>query len=1000
MTRAALVLGGGVAGVQAALDLADAGYLVHLVERSPSLGGNMIRLDKTFPTNDCSACILSPRLVEAGRHPRIHLLTNSDLVSLEGEAGAFTARVVERPRYVDASACVGCGACSEVCPVRVPSEFDLGLSKRRAIYIPFPQAVPLKYVIDPAHCLKLTKGKCGLCARACQAGAVDYDARPVEHVLDVGAVVVATGFQQLDASRRPELGHGRFRDVVTGLELERMLSASGPTGGKVLRPSDGAVPARVAFVHCALSRDVRRGVAHCSRVCCMYLVKEAMVLREHHPEAGATLLHMDLRAFGKGYDAYVDRAQASGIAFVRGRATEVQEDGHGGLMVLAEDEEGRPVRVGADLVVLGTAIVPAQGADGLAGALGLGLDAAGFLAVDPDDPAALRTTRPGVLVAGCASGPRDVPDSVAQGSAAAAAAAGLLRDHRMPVPPPEVPVTDPTAEPRVGVFVCHCGSNIAGVVDTKAVAGAARALPGVVHAEENVYTCSQDAQSGMARTIRDQGLNRVVVAACSPTTHEPLFRSTLVAAGLDPHLLDMANIRNQCSWAHSREPEAATEKAVDLVRASVARARTLEPLGSGVAEVAPRALVVGGGVAGMAAALALAPHVEVTLVERADRLGGTVRLLSTTFPDGEAGSDIVDRLERAVRAAGVRVLTGARVEALGGHVGGFTYALFTPDGRLEGTAGAVVMAVGASPYEPAKGEHGRGHPAVVTNLELEEELRERPEGRAYAFVQCVGSRADGRGCSRYCCQATLQQARELAEAGNRVVVLHRDVRAYAARGEGAYSAAREAGVLFARYAPERPPEVRDAGWGKALVRWRDPLAHRTVERRVDRVVLAVGLRPPEGLAELRAMLKLPGDLEGFLLERHPKLGPVETSTEGIYLAGACQYPMSIPEAAAAGAAAAMKALGPLGRGWVPTEAGTAEVDRDACIGCSLCARLCPYGAISKDAENRAVVAAALCKACGLCGASCPVRAISVRHFRDGQLVAQVRALAGEGGGAP
>jgi len=998
MSRGVLVLGGGVAGVQAALDLADAGYRVFLVERTPSIGGNMIRLDKTFPTNDCSACILSPRLVEAGRHPRITLLTNSDLVSIEGEAGAFVARVRERPRYVDMGACVGCGACAEVCPVKVPSEFDLGLSERKAIYIPFPQAVPLKYVIDPVHCLKLTKDRCGLCARTCQSGAIDYGQQPREHALAVGAVIVATGFSQADASRRPELGYGRHPDVITGLELERMLSASGPTGGKVLRPSDGKVPGSVAFVHCALSRDVRRGVPHCSRVCCMYLVKEAMVLREHHPAVGATMLHMDLRAFGKGYDAYLDRASSSGIAFVRGRATEVLPDGEGGYVVLAEDDLGRPQRVRADLVVLGTAIVPAEGAGEVAGALGVPLDSAGFLAADPEDPAGLRTPRPGILLAGCAGGPRDVPDSVAQASAAAAAAASLLRDDREPVEPPEVPATDPAAEPRVGVFVCHCGSNIAGVVDVAAVAEAARGMPGVAHVERNVYTCSQDAQSAMAATIREKGLNRVVVAACSPATHEPLFQSTLLAAGVDPHLVDIANIRNQCSWAHRADPEAATRKAIDLVRASVARARELEPLGGGTVEVPARALVIGGGVAGMAAALALAPHVEVTLVEREGQLGGNVRKLATTFPRGERGEDIVRRLETALYAAGVQVILGSALDRLEGHVGDFGYRVGGPEGPVEGRAGVVIMAVGAAPYAPAQGELGRGLPGVVTNLELEEVLAKAPNGRTFAFVQCVGSRTAERGCSRYCCQSTLQQSRELAEAGNRVIVLHRDVRAYASGGEEAYRAAREAGVLFARFEPDRPPEVLGQKDGGILLRWADLIAGRTVERRVDSVVLAVGLRPPEGLADLRGRLRVPGDAEGFLLERHPKLGPVETNTEGVYLAGACQYPMSIPEAASAGAAAAMKALSPLGRGWVPTEAATAVVDRDACIGCSLCIRLCPYGAISKDAENRAEVSAALCKSCGLCAASCPTGAMSVRHFRDGQLVAQVRAVVG--GGSP
>ena len=992
MTRGVLVLGGGVAGVQAALDLADAGVRVYLVEKSPSLGGNMIRLDKTFPTNDCSACILSPRLVEAGRHPRITLLTNSDLVSLEGDAPAFKARIVERPRFVDMDRCVACGECTTKCPSKVPSEFDMGLTKRKAVYIPFPQAVPLKYVIDPEHCLKLTKDKCGVCEKVCQANAINYDLKPIEHVLDVGAVVNATGYEQVDATARSEMGYGRFPDVITGMELERMLSSSGPTEGKVLRPSDGEVPGRVVYIHCVLSRDPRRGVPHCSRVCCMYLVKEAMIAREHHRDMDATMVHMDLRAYGKGYDRYLERAEEDGIKFVRGRAAEVRSRDDGSLAVIAEDGEGLIQEIPADMVVLGVALKPSPGTSELARTLGTKVDESGFFASDPSDPSGVRSSRTGVFLAGCSQGPKDVPDSVAQASAAASAALEQVKDDREEIAIPEVPYTDPEAEPRIGVFVCHCGSNIAGVVDCAAVAEHARALPGVVHAEENVYTCSQDAQHAMAETIQREGLNRVVVAACSPSTHEPLFASTLMSSGLNPKLIDMANIRNQCSWAHAAVPEAATEKSKDLVRASVARAHELEPLGGGTVEVPPTALVVGGGVAGMAAAIALAPHASVNLIERTDRLGGRPRELATTFPKGEPGSDIADRLEKAVRDAGVNILTGTELEDIEGYVGNFVYKYRTgEDDVQEATSSVLVLAMGSQPYEPVEGEFGWGASSVMTNLQLEEHMAKPPKGETIAFIQCVGSRNEERGCSRYCCQATLQQARELAEAGNRVIVLYRDIRAYASAGEDAYREAREAGVLFARYEAELPPEVIDGG---SALRWRDLLARHDVQRKVDRVVLAVGLRPSASISDVRGILRLPGDSEGFLLERHPKLGPVETNTEGIYLAGTCQAPMNITEAAIAGAAAAMKAMVPLGKGWMAMGTNTSEINRDTCIGCNLCVNLCPYHAISKDDENKATVNRALCEGCGLCAASCPTQSISVRHFRDHQLRAQLHALVG------
>ena len=408
--------------------------------------------------------------------------------------------------------------------------------------------------------------------------------------------------------------------------------------------------------------------------------------------------------------------------------------------------------------------------------------------------------------------------------------------------------------------------------------------------------------------------------------------------------------------------------------------------------VPPSAVILGGGVAGMAAAIALAPHANVTIVELTDRIGGRPRELATTFPKGEPGPDIVDRLEKVVRDAGVNVLTNTELDHIEGYVGNFQYKLRAADGELvEGTTSVLVLAVGAEPYQPIEGEFGWGASSVMTNLQLEEHLTGPPSGETIVFIQCVGSRNEERGCSRYCCQSSLQQARELAEAGNRIIVLYRDVRAYAAAGEEAYRAAREAGVLFARYDPEQPPEVIDDG---RAVRFRDDLARHDVQLRVDRVVLAIGLRPSPTLVDLRGILRLPGDAEGFLLERHPKLGPVETNTEGIYVAGTCQAPMNITEAAIAGAAAAMKAMIPLGKGWMAMGTNTSEIDRDTCIGCNLCVSLCPYHAIEKDEENKAKVNRALCEGCGLCAASCPTQSISVRHFRDQQLRAQVHALVG------
>jgi heterodisulfide reductase subunit A len=670
-----VVVGGGLAGVQAALELATAGARVHLVEASPALGGTMAQLDKTFPTNDCSVCILSPILVEASRHPNIALHTLSRVTALAGEAGAFRARIETAPRYVDPTKCTACGLCAQKCPVKVPSEFDRGLDERSAIYTPFPQAVPSTYRIDPDACRYLKEGKCGLCAKVCPAKAVHYTMRPAVAEVEASAVIVATGAVEWDPAPLAEMGWGRSPDVVTALQLERLLSASGPTGGRLERPSDHQEPRRIAWVHCAGSRDERH-VPYCSRVCCMYSAKEAVIAAEHAPGLERLdLFHIDVRAFGKGFHEYVERAAADGrIRPVRARVAQVEPDGNGRLAVLHEDPHTGDVREDAyDMVVLAVPLVPPPGARGLAGALGVEADAHGFI-VEPDPfGRPCETSRPGVLVAGMAAGPRDITDTVL-GAGAAAASALRWATAVPPAEPAALPRPAPGRErlARIGVFVCHCGINIAGVVDVEAVCEAARAMPGVVHAEHNLFTCSSDTQEVIKRAIDDNGLTRVIVAACTPRTHEPLFRRTCEAAGLNPYLFEMANIREHCSWVHQHDHEAATAKAVDLVRMAVGRAARLEALDRMTVAVEPRVLVVGGGIAGAHAALAAAEGGRpVTLVERADEVGGRLLELDRLSPTDADARAVAGDLRARLEAVGVDVRLGSEVRAIGGFVGNF-----------------------------------------------------------------------------------------------------------------------------------------------------------------------------------------------------------------------------------------------------------------------------------------------------------------------------------------
>src|SRR5271157_2302819 len=430
LTRRALVIGGGVAGIQSALDIADAGYQVVLVEREPSIGGKMAGLSETFPTLDCSQCILTPRMVEAGQHPNITLHTYSEIESVEGFGGNFRVTIRKKARYIDMQKCTGCGQCWNSCPSKKnPSAFDYGLGQRTAIYIPFPQAVPARPVIDSAACLKLTKGKCGICAKKCQPGAIRFDDEDRLVTEEVGAIVVATGYKLYSVGRQQrndrvtgygEYGYGRYADVIDSLQFERLLSASGPTSGEVRRPSDGRVPQSVVFISCVGSRDNAKGLSYCSKICCMYNAKHTMLYKHKVHEGEAHVFYMDIRSGGKNYDEFVRRAiEQDGAHYHRGRVSKIVEQ-DGQLIVRGVDTlAGEPVTIHADLVVLAAAMCPSDGAESLAQKLNVGYDENGFLSESHPKLRPVETNAAGVFVCGACQGPKDIPESVAQATAAA-----------------------------------------------------------------------------------------------------------------------------------------------------------------------------------------------------------------------------------------------------------------------------------------------------------------------------------------------------------------------------------------------------------------------------------------------------------------------------------------------------------------------------------------------------------------------------------------------------
>ncbi len=995
MPGSVLVIGGGIAGIQASLDLAESGVRVYLMERLPVIGGRMAQLDKTFPTNDCSMCILSPKLNEVGRHENIELITNAEIVAVEGEPGKFRVKFRKCPTYIDAEKCTGCGLCASSCPVNAIDEYNEGLAYRSAVYLRYPQAVPRVYAIDRSKCIG-----CGICKSVCVADAVDYSQKEVEGEIEVGAIILAPGGKLFNAVQRGEYGYGVYKNVITGIQFERLLSATGPFEGHVIRPSDGKEPKKIAIIQCVGSRDEKTN-PWCSSVCCTYATKHAIIAKEHVPDAEIHIYIMDLRTFGKGFEEYARRAEEEyGVVYRRSRVANIFEKPNGNLVIKYE-ENGRSAEEEYDLVVLSTGFEPPEDFKKYAEILGIELNEYGFVLTDSFSP--VQTSREGIYVAGVACEPKDIPESVAQASGAAAKASSIIASERGEMVeekkyPPEKDVTG--EPPRVGVFVCHCGINIASVVDVKKVAEFAKTLDDVVYAENVLFACSADTQERIKKAIEEYGLNRIVVAACTPRTHEQLFRNTLREAGLNPYLFEFVNIREQCAWVHMRDPEKATRKAMELVAAGVAKARLLEPLPYVEVSVDKRVLIIGGGLAGMTAAIELAKQgFECHLVEKESELGGNLRHIYYTI-DGKNPQELLAKLiEEVEKNPLIKVYKNARVESVEGFVGNYTTTI-SVDGKKETiTHGVIILATGAKEYRPKEFMYGE-HPNVITQVELEERLVKGEKPSSVVMIQCVGSRNDERPyCSRICCQTAIKNALKIKELNPDadVFVLYRDIRTYGFL-EKYYKEAAEKGVIFIRYDPDRQPVVKVED-GKLVVEYYDEVLEDTVIIEPEYVVLSAATVPNEDNEELSKLLRVPLDANGFFLEAHPKLRPVDFASEGIFLCGLAHSPRLIPETISQAYAAVSRALTILTKDKIIMEATKAEVNKDRCDACGMCVKACPVNAIQiREFETRAGVVLkadvnkALCLGCGICSATCPKAAITVKGFTFDQVKEAVGAF--------
>jgi heterodisulfide reductase subunit A2 len=896
------------------------------------------------------------------------------------------------------------------CPVKYPDPFNQEISENKAVHIYFSQAIPLVAYIDES-CLYLKEKKCRICENVCENQAIDFQQTPEKIEVKVGAVILSSGLEPFDPKIREEYHYGEFQNVVTSMDYERLLSSTGAYGGEILRASDQKHPRKVAWIQCVGSRQINPpgGNSYCSAVCCTYTQKQVILTKEHHPESECTVFHNDVRSHGKDFERYYQRAeQLPGVRFIRSYVTigkEIPETQN--VTIRYSTPDGGVKEEEFDMVVLSVGLNPPTNVTGLAREFGIELNDHQFCKLDPLNP--MKTSQPGVFVSGAFQGPVDIPESVFSASGAGSQC-GQFLDYRRGkltqerIYPPERDVSQ--EEPRIGVFVCHCGANISAVVNIPDTVEYCKTLPHVVHAQNQMFSCATNSAKEITDVTREKGLNRVIVAACSPRTLEPLFRDTLREAGINPYYYEMANIREHDSWVHSKEKEEATRKAKDIIRMSVARACHLEPLKEYDLPVNKAALVVGGGIAGMTCALSIAGQGhEVHLVEKESDLGGLVRKIHYTLEGLDVQAYVGDLIRRVYQHPLIHVYTQAAITEAGGYVGSFVTRVQSDRGMSEIKHGATVIAIGADTYKPTEYQYGADE-RVMTQLELEEKISQGDkrilQAQNLVMIQCVGCRNEDRNyCSRICCSQSVKNALKLKALNPQldITILFRDMRTYGFK-EDYYREASNQDVKFIRFEPQDAPQVEagaaEDGRPVLKVTAVDYILGKKLELDADILALAAAVIPSAGTREVAGLFKVTLSPDGFFKEAHAKLRPVEFATDGVYLCGLAHYPKFIQETVNQSYGAAGRVLTLLSHDTVAASGSVCDVDEAKCISCGACITACTYGAIDfcETPEGRkARVNPVLCKGDGLCNTKCATGAIQLKHFTDEEIFNQIDAAA-------
>lgn len=996
--NAVLVIGAGVGGIRASLDLAESGSTVYLTDRGPGIGGTLTQLETWFPDNQCELCKLLPVfnrdecsqfcLRRDLMHPNIELIANSTVKGLTGEPGDFKAVLSIKSRWVIEERCTGCGLCAEVCPVEISDEFNRGLQKQKAIYVRNPQAIPNVYTVDQEQCKM-----CGKCTAICPTKAIILGLPDETRELKVGAAIIATGSTELETSQMAQYGYGRYANVITNIQLERLLASAGPTGGELQRPSDNKTPRKIAILQCVGSRDTERN--YCSEVCCMYALKEGQMLRDRYPDTEVNIFYMDVRAFGKDYYRYHLQAQQKGVKFTRSRVSRIRQNPKTkDLFLLARAENGKSLSAEYDMVVLSVAQCPSPYLAELSQILDVKTNQWGF--IDTPGLYLTRTSRPGILVCGSAAGPADIAETVIRSSAAACEAASLLHQPQKPAAD-NITTREQTvnkdADARIAIFICHCGNEIGAVVDIAATREAAQKLPGVVYIEDLPFPCLPEGIEQVKQAVTRAGANRVIMAACAPYRYYRLFAGALAEVGIDTSMWQLVNFREQLAWVHKDNSALATKKAQSLLTMAADRLRTQEPLVASSEKTTHHCLVIGGGISGLTSALFLADQgFNVSLVEKTGALGGhSPNIYYDLFPS-DPQAFVKDTIVKVTGHTLIKVYLNSEVVSTTGHIGNFKSQVKSGDGKITDIDhGAIIIATGAKDYQPTEYLYGKDS-HVITQHELQKRLADGKLDKPgiIVMIQCVGSRNDAHPyCNRICCSEAITNALKIKEQSpeTQVFVLNRDIMSYGFR-EPYYTRAREAGVLFQRYESGNEPRVSSVG-KTVVVSWQDPVLPGKLEIEADLLVLSTGY-VAEDNQPLADMLSLELTQDGFFKEIDTKFRPVDTIKDGVFITGLASAPRNLLEKVLEAQAAAQRAANVLSQEKLTSGKVVSEVDARRCSGCGLCVEVCPFDARHLDEENRvAVVDEALCQGCGICANICPNSAAKLRGLKDKQVLSMI-----------